>query len=85
MIRELDPATRAIADVAAVVDGSEDYAWDPATPGALYMARGSKLMTFTGGIWKESADFAVGHVGNITRIALNPRGVNQIALVGEPR
>ena len=84
MIKELDPATRATTDVAPVVDGSEDYAWDPVSPDRVYMARGSKLFSFRNGVWAEVVDFSAGRVGNITRLAMGPRGSNQLAIVGEP-
>lgn len=84
MIKELDPTTRAISDVAAVLDGSEDFTWDPSRPDRVFMARGSKFYFRSGEEWRETGDF-VG-VGKITRLAIGPAPAGQprLALVGEP-
>jgi hypothetical protein len=79
VIREYDPRTREIRDIAAPIANSQDAAWTPG--GALLMASGSAVHAWSAGRWSKLLD--VERVASITRLAVSPDG-RWIALVGEP-
>ena len=87
MIKELNPATRAISVLTPAVAGSTeaDTAWTP--DGTLLMVKGGALYGWRRGQsgWKEvtlarTAELA----GGVTRLAVSPNG-DYLALVGPPR
>jgi len=90
MIREVSPATGAIADIVPALEGSEDFVWNNQfSAERLFMARGSKvfvrLTPSRDGAWREAGDFAGAGIESITRLAIRPQGQPALAVVGEPR
>jgi Tol biopolymer transport system component len=85
VIKELDPATRAITVLTPAVEGSTeaDLAWAP--DGTLLMAHGGTLYSWRRGQsgWKEVASLEQLGLRNVTRLAVSPRGTS-IAIVAAP-
>jgi dipeptidyl aminopeptidase/acylaminoacyl peptidase len=83
MIKELDPSTRKVVDLAPAVEGSEDLAWTPG--GAIVMGSKSRLFrrAVGGERWVEIADLGAAGLGNITRLAVSANG-QWIAIVSQP-
>jgi len=81
-IKELNPATRAIASLTPTLEGSEDLAWTPDS--AIVMGQQSKLFLWREGAsgWTEIADLAKQGVGNITRLTVSGDG-KWIAIVAQ--
>src|SRR5262249_52988932 len=79
-VRELDPKTRAISEIAPALAGNDDadYAWTPG--GILLMASGSKIHAWKEKEWSEIADFTSDGIRGITRMAVSHNG-NWIAFV----
>jgi dipeptidyl aminopeptidase/acylaminoacyl peptidase len=87
MIKEFNPATRAITDLTQTVEGSEDFTWNNQSGDErLFMARGPKL--FAGLLpaveWREMADFSSAGIRTINRLAVRPQGQPALAFVAEP-
>jgi WD40 repeat protein len=81
-VKAFDLRARTIASLIATLPGVEDYAWLP--DGKLLMAKDSKIFAvvpLTGDKWEEVANFLIGGVRRITRIAVNGQG-SRIAIVG---
>ena len=82
MVRELDPASRAITTLTAAVAGAKeaDLAWAP--DGMLLMAEKDVLYGWRPNdtTWKRLADLGALGMHGVTRIAVNPKG-DQLALV----
>ena len=85
LIKELDPATRAISLLTPAVAGATeaDTAWTP--DGTLLMARGGSLYGWRRGQsgWKEIASLERLSLAGVTRLAVSPKG-DYLALVGSP-
>ena len=89
-IRKLDPDTRAIVDLMAPLDGSQDAAWLP--DGRLLMARGTVISIATPAAdarWAPLVDLAAAKtpgpaVSAITRMAVSRDG-RWLAFVAEPQ
>ena len=85
VIKELDPASRAITVLTPAVEGSTeaDLAWAP--DGTLLMANDGKLYSWRRGQsgWKEAASLEQQGLRNVTRLAVSPRG-SSIAIVAAP-
>jgi Tol biopolymer transport system component len=83
VIKELDPATRKIDEIAPTVEGSEDLAWTPR--GGMLMGSRSKLYLWPAGDnhWLEIADLREAGITAITRLAVSPDG-KWIAIVSTP-
>ena len=86
VVKELDPASNAIATLTPAVEGSEeaDLAWTP--DGTLLMAHGDVLFAWRRGQtgWKEVASFSRLSLRGVTRLAVSPKG-DWLALVASPR
>jgi hypothetical protein len=86
VIKELNPATQAVADLTPAVEGSTeaDTAWTP--DGTLLMTRGGVLYSWRRGQsgWKEVASLEQLGLTGVTRIAVSPRG-NWLAVVAAPQ
>ncbi len=82
-IKELDPKTRKIVELAPTVEGSEDLAWTPA--GSIVMGSQSRLWLRRpgGDRWIEIAELGQAALGTITRLAVSPDG-RWIAIVSQP-
>jgi WD40-like Beta Propeller Repeat len=82
VIKELDPATRAISVLTPAVEGSTeaDVAWMP--NGMLLMARGGILYLWRRGesAWTEVASLERLSLSGVTRLAVSPKG-DYLALV----
>ena len=91
VIKEYSPSTGQTSTLTAVVEGSEDFAWDVINnKEALLMARGSKVHAWSPALptWRELADYSSSGVGSITRIAVRPGDPSRqphMALVGTGR
>jgi Tol biopolymer transport system component len=91
-IKELDPKTRAITTLVESPEGSEDYAWDPAT-GQVVMASGTQILGWSPSRaaqgWRPLGDLSTEGVTSITRLAVNPvasaPAVGRLALVAVPK
>jgi hypothetical protein len=91
-VKEVDPKTRAIATLVETPEGSEDYAWDPAT-GELVMASGTKIVGWSPSRgdqgWRPLGDLASEGITKITRLAVNPSpkapAAGRLAVVAEPK
>jgi hypothetical protein len=85
VIKELDPASRAITVLTPAVEGSTeaDLAWAP--DGTLLMANAGKLYSWRRGQsgWTEVASLEQHGLRNVTRLAVSPRG-SSIAIVAAP-
>jgi hypothetical protein len=85
VIKELDPATRAITVLTPAVEGSTeaDLAWAP--DGTLLMAHAGTLYSWRRGQsgWKAVAALEQQGLRNVTRLAVSPRGTS-IAIVAAP-
>ena len=85
IVKELDPATGAIATLTPVVEGSReaDLAWTP--DGTLLMVKDDVLYAWTRGqsAWKDVTSFARSGVRGVTRLAVSPKG-DLLALVASP-
>jgi hypothetical protein len=83
IVKELDPATRAISVLTPAVPGATeaDTAWTP--DGMLLMVKGSTLYGWRRGQsgWKEVASLERLSLSGITRLAVSPKG-DYLALVG---
>lgn len=80
----LDPSTRAMQRLVRMPAGVEDYAWTP--DGVAIAGEGSVLKSFDprrGGGWEAVGDLAPSGLGEITRLAISPRG-DAIAIVAVP-
>jgi hypothetical protein len=80
-IKALDLKTRAVTPVTRTLAGSEDFAWT--AQGVLLMANGPKLFKLDPAKdkdWQEVADFSHAGVGQITRLAVSPKG-DRLAIV----
>jgi dipeptidyl aminopeptidase/acylaminoacyl peptidase len=80
----LDPASRATERLVRMPQGVEDYAWTP--DGVAIAGEGSVLKAFDprrGGGWDVVGDLASSGLGQITRLAVSPRG-DAIAIVAVP-
>ena len=86
VIKELDPATRAISVLTPAVPGSReaDCAWMP--DGTLLMASGGTLYSWRRGQsgWHELVSLERLSLAGVTRLAVSPKG-DYLALVGSPR
>jgi WD40-like Beta Propeller Repeat len=86
VIKELDPATRAISTLAPAVAGSTeaDTAWTP--EGTLLMAHAGVLYSWRRGQsgWNEVASLERMGLRGVTRLAVSPRG-NYLAVVASPQ
>ena len=90
MIRELDPDTRAIRELMAPLEGSQDAAWAP--DGRLLMARGTIISAATpapGAAWTVFADLSKSAtpgpaIASVTRMAVSRDG-RWLAFVAEPQ
>jgi dipeptidyl aminopeptidase/acylaminoacyl peptidase len=80
-IKELDPATRKIDELAPTVEGSEDLAWSPR--GRLVMGSKNKLFLWADDHWLEIANLGDLGIAAITRLAISPDG-KWIAIVSTP-
>lgn len=80
----LDPATKEMQRLVRMPAGVEDYAWTP--DGIAIAGDGSALKAFDprrGGEWETIGDLAASGFGEITRLAVSPRG-DAIAIVAVP-
>jgi hypothetical protein len=86
VIKELNPATRAISMLTPAVAGSReaDCAWMP--NGTLLMANGGTLYSWRRGQsgWHEVVSLERLSLAGVTRLAVSPKG-DYLALVGSPR
>jgi WD40 repeat protein len=86
VIKELDPATRAISVLTPAVEGSTeaDVAWT--ADGTLLMAHAGMLYSWRRGQsgWKEVASLEQMGLNGVTRLAVSPRG-NWLAVVAAPQ
>ena len=81
-IKSYDFRVHTTASLVATLPGVEDYAWLP--DGKLLMAKDSKIFAvtpLTAAKWTEVANYLIGGVTKITRIAVSPSG-DRIAIVG---
>jgi hypothetical protein len=81
-IKSYDFRVHTTASLIATLPGVEDYAWLP--DGKLLMAKDSKIFAvapLTAAKWTEVANYLIGGVTKITRIAVSPSG-DRIAIVG---
>ncbi len=81
-IKRFDLKVRTVSSLIATLPGVEDYAWLP--DGKLLMAKDSKIFAvvpLTADRLKEVANYLIGGVTKITRIAVSPSG-DRIAFVG---
>jgi len=81
-IKRFDLRVRTVSSMIATLPGVEDYAW--LSDGKLLMAKDSKIFAvvpLTADRWKEIANYLIGGVTKITRIAVSPSG-DRIAIVG---
>jgi hypothetical protein len=81
-IKSYDFRVHTTASLIATLPAVEDYAWLP--DGKLLMAKDSKIFAVvpqTDDKWKEVANYLIGGVTKITRIAVSPNG-DRIAIVG---
>jgi dipeptidyl aminopeptidase/acylaminoacyl peptidase len=86
-IKELDPATGTITDLAPALDGSEDFTWGNRFGAErMFMARDAKVFVHVtsanDATWQETGDIA--GVASITRLAVRPEGQPALAFVAEP-
>jgi hypothetical protein len=92
LVKELDPATRAISTLVETPAGSEDCAWDAAT-GRLLMAKDTTIVAWSPSQasdgWRPLGDLASAGITKITRLAVNPvrtaAAAGRLAIVGEPK
>ena len=81
-IKSYDFRVHTTASLIATLPGVEDYTWLP--DGKLLMAKDSKIFAvapLTAARWTEVANYLIGGVTKITRIAVSPSG-DRIAIVG---
>ena len=83
VVRELDPATRALTTLVEMLADSQDFAWTP--DGTLLAGQRAKLFAWQPGAsgWSEVADLSSHGLGAISRLAVSPDG-RWIAIVAAP-
>jgi hypothetical protein len=83
VVRELDPATRALTTLVEMLADSQDLAWTP--DGTLLAGQRATLFAWQPGAtaWTDAADLSASSVGVISRLAVSPDG-RWMAIVAEP-
>ena len=86
-LKQIDIASKKIDPLVKAVEGSSDrdYAWMPDGK-TILMSAGTKVMSWTRGStgWTEVFDGAAHQLGNITRLAVSPKGDAVAIVVAEP-
>jgi Tol biopolymer transport system component len=86
-VKQIDIASKAIEPLVKAVEGSSDrdYAWMPDGK-TILMSAGAKVMSWTRGAagWTEVFDGSPYQLGNITRLAVSPKGDAVAIVVAEP-
>jgi len=81
---ELDIRRRRVTKLTKVPAGAEFFAWTP--DGLVLTASGTILYQWDSrhdGAWEQVADLAAAGLGNVTRLAVSPRG-DRLAIVAVP-
>lgn len=73
-VRQYDPATRQVSDLTTGLPGrGQDYAWSPG--GRLFMAEGTTIVQKpVDGAWSPVIALRDPRIGDISRIAISPKG-----------
>lgn len=83
-LAELDIRRRRVAKLAEVPPGADFFAWTP--DGIVLTASGTTLYQWDsrrGGAWEQVVDLAAAGLGDVTRLAVSPKG-DRLAIVAVP-